>query len=289
MKSEIDKTVSNYKQYLTHVGYKKGTVNMLPSCLKELLLKTPKSIDNITSEDILKHVEYLHNRPNKRRDGGLSESYINHHIYSLKLFFEWQLRIGNLTQNVMSGLEFKTPEQKQRIVLTQEEIKKLYKACETYQEKAVLHLCYGCGLRRTEAESLNLKDLHFRAELLYVREGKNSKRRVVPLPKNIGKELKEYVFKERFTNRNETSFLLNKRGFRMRGSSYNLILKNLLEKAQITKQASLHNLRHSIATHLLEQGLSVEYVRDFLGHKYLESTQVYIRVKNSEIWSWNSI
>ena len=83
--------------------------------------------------------------------------------------------------------------------------------------------------------------------------------------------------------------MTNRTHKRIRGSSYNSILKKLLERAGIQKEITLHCLRHSIATHLLESGLSVEYVRDFLGHKHLESTQIYTRVKNKQLWNLNSI
>jgi len=186
-------------------------------------------------------------------------------------------------------LEFKKPTTKPREVLSTEEIKQLYEATETLKEKAVLSIFYGCGLRRTEGEKLNLKDIHFRSGILYVREGKGSKRRIIPMNEKVNQDLKNYVLKERFAKQNETAFICNRIGTRTSGSSYNNILKKLLEKAGIKKEITLHCLRHSIATHLLESGLSVEYVRDFLGHKHLESTQIYTRVKNKQLWNLNNI
>lgn len=278
-----------FKTHLERLGYSKTSINMLPSCLKEFLEFTAKSIQEIESKDITNYHFYLQERPNKRRTGGLSESYINHHLYALKLFFGWQQEKGAITENPISSLEFKTPTSKPREVLTALEIKELFTVCESLKERAVLALFYGCGLRRSEGEKLNLKDIHFRSNILYVREGKGNKRRAVPLSPQVKIELWNYATKERETRENETAFITNRIQKRATGSSYNKILKTILERTGIKKEITLHCLRHSIATHLLESGLSVEYVRDFLGHQHLESTQIYTRVKNRQLWNLNSI
>lgn len=262
---------------------------MLPNCVAEFLEFTKNPIHQIQSKDITNYHRYLQERPNRRRAGGLSESFIHHHIYSLKLFFAWQIETGKLAENPISSLEFPSPRSKAREVLTAEEIKALYEATETLKEKAVLSLFYGCGLRRTEGEKLDLKGIHFRSNLLYVREGKGSKRRAVPLSEKVKQDLKSYALKERNPKGNEMAFITNKIGKRTSGNSYNNILKSILERTENKKEITLHSLRHSIATHLLENGLSVEYIRDFLGHKHLESTQIYTRIKNKQLWNLNSI
>jgi integrase/recombinase XerD len=142
-------------------------------------------------------------------------------------------------------------------------------------------LFYSCGLRRSEAEALNLRDIHFKSCLLYVREGKGAKRRSVPLTKKVSDDLLYFFSIERKDIKTDTqAFIVNRLGRRMSGSGYNIIFKELLAKSKISDlkpETSLHHLRHSIATHLLESGLSIEYVRDFLGHRHLESTQVYTK------------
>jgi integrase/recombinase XerD len=276
--------VQRFRNHLERLGYSKGSCQMLPDCVKAFLEFTAKPLATITPLDIVNFREHLQERPNKRRPGALSESFINHHIYSLKLFFGWQIERGDLLENPMSSLEFPTPNHKPRTILTQVEIKALYAVTESFKERAVLSLFYGCGLRRTEAERLNLKDLYFRSNLLYVRAGKGDKRRVVPLSEKVKEDLKNYAFYERKPNRDQEAFIINATGTRTTGNTFNRLLKRLLVRTDIDKQISLHSLRHSIATHLLEGGLSVEYVRDFLGHKHLESTQIYTRVNNSQLY-----
>jgi integrase/recombinase XerD len=131
---------------------------------------------------------------------------------------------------------------------------------------------------------LNSTDINFKGQLLYVRSGKGKKRRVVPLTEQVKTDLQNYYLYERslyvkqITRDNQYAFVLNNWGDRMLGYAYWKRLKYLVQLAELPEQISLHHLRHSIATHLLESGLSIEQVRDFLGHRYLESTQIYTRI-----------
>jgi integrase/recombinase XerD len=279
------KTIEDFRAYLMQIGYKKGTQTMLPICLNEFLNFVNKSVSSIDKTDILSYYEYIKNRPNKRRPGALSESMVNHHVFSLKIFFSFQMEIGKITVNPMDSLTFPRPKSKAREILTPEEITHLFDNCETHREKAVLSIFYGLGLRRSEGENLLLEDVNFKTSLLVVREGKGKKRRVIPMNKAISESLKNYVLKERKATSDTKTFFTSRIGLKMSGNALNKILKQLLERAGIEKEISLHCLRHSIATHLLENGLSLEYVRDFLGHQHLETTQIYTRVKNKQLWN----
>ncbi len=274
--------VDEFKNYLQRLGYGTSSVKMLPNLLKDFLHFTSKPVTIITSNDIIYYHQHLKLRPNKRSSTALSESYITHHIYSLKLFFAWQQEIGFIEENPLSVLSFKSPKSKRREVLNLAEIKQLYKVARSHKERAVLSIFYGCGLRRSEGEALNLKDVFFAKDLLIVRKGKGNKRRAVPMSSGVKTDIENYVLKQRIST---ADFLIgNKVGRRMSGNSYNALLKKMLSRTSIQKTITLHCLRHSIATHLLESGLPVEYVREFLGHKHLESTQVYTRVKEDQIF-----
>ncbi len=190
----------------------------------------------------------------------------------------------------MSSLSIKLEMSNEREVLEKEEISGLYTVCKDEQERAILGLFYGCGLRRKEAEMLNLRDVDFRGSWLYVRSGKGKKRRVIPLASSLVIDFKKYVYDQRPLQQTERTkavdqkaFMLNKAGRRMKGGSYWKYFKRLLKKSKVKKVVSLHNLRHSIASHLLESGMSIEEVRDFLGHDHLETTQIYTRVKTEQL------
>ena len=280
----MEKIINHFKIHLERLGYSKTSLYMLPRCVKEFLeVQQVKALSTITPVQIQKHHEYLQTRPNKRRPGGLSESHINHHVYALKTFFKWLEANGEIQINPISSLVFPSPKTKPREILTQSEIRKLYETCENYRERAILSVYYGCGLRRTEGIKLDLKDVHFRTGLLYVREGKGAKRRVVPMSKQVQDDLKTYTYKERKAQPGETALLVGHTGMRMSGDRAGKILKMLLEKAEINREITLHSLRHSIATHLLEAGLDVENVREFLGHSHLESTQIYTRISKQQL------
>jgi integrase/recombinase XerD len=274
--------LEQFTAYLQQIGYSKGSRYQLPSCAKEFLEAADKPFSAITQSDILDFYAYLQTRPLKRREGALSEAMINHYVTSLKTFFSWLEQTQQIKYNPISNIKFKRPQGNPREPLSQQEIKRLFGSAATAKERAVLHLFYSCGLRRTEAENLDTSDIHFSKNLLYVREGKGAKRRAVPINEKVKKELENYCSNER-PKINEEAFMLNSANGRMRGGSYNKKLKEIIGRAGIEKQATLHHLRHSIATHLLENGLSIEFVRDFLGHSRLEATQIYAKVRTAQL------
>ena len=129
-----------------------------------------------------------------------------------------------------------------------------------------------------EGEQIDITDLHLRSGILYVREGKGRKRREVPVSERVIEDFKNYLYQERsdyLTDRGEQAFLLNHNGKRMRAQQCRRRLKVMIKKAGLPADISLHSLRHSVATHLLQNGMAIEFIRDFLGHKYLETTQIY--------------
>lgn len=260
---------------------------MLPACVREFIEHQQiTDIVQVEQQKVKHFYEYLQTRPLKKRSGALSEMMISHYVYALKTFFSWLEITEQIYYNPISGMKFKRAKQNVREPLTTDEIKRLFEAAGSLKERALLHVFYSCGLRRSEGEALNIQDIHFKGQLLFVREGKCAKRRVVPVTERVSKELEDYYLHERCNStvknvKDMQAFILNKRGRRMKGDGYNKILKSLIEKTRnaelITHHCTLHHLRHSIATHLLQSGMSMEYVRDFLGHSFLETTQLYAK------------
>lgn len=275
--------------YLKTLGYSDSTVNQLPRHVKEFLYRQEKYRDRITTisaGDILNHYEYLQTRPSQTKPGGLSSSMISSHIFALRIFFKWLEETGVITSNPISGLNFPNPEYNHRTALTKEEIQQLYEATETYRDRAMLGIFYGCGLRRSEGEKLNTEDIKLKEKILIVREGKGQKRRVIPLAEGVKKDFENYYNQERskYNFKEESAFMLNNKGRRMNRDNYVWRLKYLLKKSGIKQSVCLHQLRHSIATHLMEQGMSLEKVRDFLGHKHIDTTQRYTHVNQLKLF-----
>lgn len=283
--------LTGYSRHLERVGYNPCTIKTLPSPVREFFYHLEQSgirnIEQVTPKVITEYYRRLRERPCHGRPGTLSDSMVHGHIWALRIFFSLMLSEDRIMVDPLSLLSFLSPQKQQREILTREEIEKLYKASETLLDKAILGLFYGCGLRKSEVEALNIRDINFRGRLLYVRSGKGKRRRVVPVTGKATEDLKKYYLQERIRMLRKSSdperakaFILNSHGGRMLGQSFWRRLRYLVLKAGIENpgRITLHSLRHSISTHLLAGGLSVEQVRDFLGHTNIESTQIYIRI-----------
>ena len=149
-------------------------------------------------------------------------------------------------------------------------------------------MAYGCGLRVNEISQLNKEDLRLTENLIIVQKGKNSKRRLVPINDKISKELHFFLSAE-ITN--EKAVFLNSKGRRMQEWTLNSILKKLIKRTNFGNQMTteelnkigIHSLRHSIATHLLENGMKLEQVQTFLGHSHIESTEIYTHITQNQL------
>ena len=267
--------LSDFAIYLEATGFRPSTRKMAYSCVERFLVwLQPQTPLTVTLKQLKAWHEHLQERPNLRRGGGLSARMIRHYLYSLRLFYNYLEQIGKLKSNPMSVYPMPIVPNSKRNILSLSEIKRLYAACESPGDTAMLHIYYGLGLRRSEGVALLTQDLDLETGLLYVRRGKGGRWRAVPMSERIRKELSEYLATRQ--NVGQKGFLLSKKGRALSGSNANRRLKTLLEKAGLPTDISLHSLRHSIASHLLQSGLSMEEVRRFLGHNHLETTQIYL-------------
>jgi len=275
--------IPDFTAWLGQLGYGESTRHMLPACVRDFLQQQQiTDIRYIEPQQVRDFYTWLPTRPLKKRSGALSEMMIHHYVYALKTFFTWLEITGQMEYNPISGLVFRRPAQNVRLPLSTEEIGQLFTAATGLKERALLHLFYSCGLRRSEGEALNTADVHFKVQLLYVRAGKGAKRRVVPMPVAVASDLETYWLQERCGQTvkkvsDQDAFMLNRVGGRMSGAGYNTLFKALASRADLSPEITLHHLRHSIATHLLQSGMPLEQVRDFLGHYFLETTQLYAR------------
>ena len=293
----------SFREWLDILGYAQSTVYGLPNAIRELLhWMEQQDYNHITQLDTPLIRDYYHQlktRGNQRRGGGLSNAYLNKHLQALYKFTEYLRQSGRLTLPNL-GIEWEADDSSEIIWLTQEEIKALYAATYGYNEgnhlamlnprdRAILTVFYGCGLRRNEGYSLDLSDINFDRQILHVRKGKNNKERLVPFNRTNSRYLQEYVYDARpklVKDNTQDAFFISQRGTRMNGMSMALRLRLLQQRSENTslqeKDVRLHVLRHSIATHLLQNGMELEKISRFLGHSSLESTQVYTHLAGIE-------
>ena len=276
----IKNTINDFRRELLNLGYSKTVVDNYPKYAQNLLDYTKENPLKISETHIKNYYEYLKTKVSRITKKAISESHIYSQLLAIKLYFEYLERTKTIKRNPYN-LRIKQTTKNERIIFTQEEIQTLYLACQNITETTIVHLCYGCGLRRNEVELLTVKDINFEQKLLFIRKGKGKKRRVIPLTETIIKDLKEYfTATEIIRNNNEESFLININGSKMKGNNVYNLFKRILKRTQSLNPENycLHSLRHSIATHLLENEMSIEMVRDFLGHSQLVSTQIYTRI-----------
>lgn len=294
--------IASFKEWLQTIGYNQQTVYQLPNHIQELLhyaeSKGYSGLYQINNDLIKAHYYQLKERSNKRRTGGLSNSYLNKHLQAYHKFSDYLRQNGRLQ---LPKLDIQTEEDNSEVtdILTQEEIKQLYEITNLqYEQKkndkgivyyeamqlrdrAMLSIFYGCGLRRNEVVHLDISDIHFEKSLLHVRKGKGYKERTIPITKQGLQHLQHYLYDARpyFCNDKNEAFFVTQSGRRLGGQQMLLRLKILVQltgnAALQQKDIHLHTLRHSIATHLLQNGMRLEKIKDFLGHSSLDSTQIY--------------
>lgn len=279
----------DFERWLRAIGYAESTVYGSVRYLRDFLEwiePTPvKEINQITPEVIRTYHRYLQQRANRRQAGSLSENYIVSNINALKRFSRYLQETGRATLEV--NLQLNVIAMETKTILSMKEIRSLYRACSNdilgIRDRAILGIYYGCGLRRSEGLALNTSDLQLKEKRLYVRKGKNYKERYVPMTERVKEDLENYLYVARekilsFKNIREDALLLSMQVKPLCGNALIKRIHKLAEVAGIEKETGLHTLRHSIATHLLQSGMTLEEVSQFLGHASLESTQIYTHV-----------
>jgi integrase/recombinase XerD len=273
----MENHILDYKKTLQTLGYSQSAIKNYPKYVENLLNYLNLEPQKIETQHLEAYHNYLKEKPNLRTKKNISQSHIYSQLLAIKIYF-YELETSQIIKKNPYTLKVKQIKYQERKHFTWEQIKNLYKSCQTLKETIIIHLCYGCGLRRNEVQNLNQKDIYFDEKLIYIRSGKGKKRRVVPVTSTIIKDLKEYD--KIYNLDNQEAYLMGERGKRMHATTIYNIFKRILKRSNISQkeQYCLHSLRHSIATHLLENEMSIEMVRDFLGHSQLGTTQIYTRI-----------
>jgi integrase/recombinase XerD len=283
-----------YRQYLNTIGHSAlGVLIKYRYLLKFLEYLETEGIEKpeeVQSHHIIAYHDKIKTNTSRKTYEAIAIKTLQQQMRSVELFFIMLQDTGQLITNPFSALKFTYPKKYcERMVLAQQEIQQLYSVCQGFTERAILSLGYGCGLRVSEIVALNIEDIKLREQILIVKRGKGNKRRVIPLSNTVKQDLYNYFYYERPATLAlpEIAFVLHSQGGRMKKYTYNKILKRLVKRTGNEtikqKQISMHTLRHSIATHLLEQGMDVEQVRQFLGHAELETTEIYTHISQTQL------
>ncbi|MEX0920875.1 MAG: site-specific tyrosine recombinase/integron integrase [Candidatus Pacearchaeota archaeon] len=176
----------------------------------------------------------------------------------------------------------KRPRKEKRIpaVLTKDEVKTLLNSVKNKKSKLMLSLIYACGFRVSELVSLKVKDLNFEENIGHVVQSKGRKDRIFNIPSSLKKDLLKHAEEQK--EKGEEYFFSGLKG-RMSERNIQKILKKYLKKSGIKKDVHPHTLRHSFATHLLENGVDIRKIQELLGHADLSTTQIYTHISNEEL------
>ncbi len=201
----------------------------------------------------------------------ISPSSLSSRISAIKFFFE------NILQQ---KIYLKHPKRNKTLpeILTPNEVKKMIEITENIKHKLILKMLYGCGLRVSEVVNLKKKDIDFSEKLIHIKLSKGKKDRFVKLPESLIEDLKNYC---RLFN-DEVLFPSN-RGGKLTTATIQAIVENSAKKVKIKKEVYPHLLRHSFATHLLEQGTDLRIIQKLLGHSDIKTTQIYTHISQASI------
>ena len=293
---EINK---QYTTWLDTLGFSNGVVAdynyRVRDFLEWLETQSVNQINQLKQKHVTNYFSYLETRPNKRIKGALlSVSHLNHNFIAVDKLLEFLHGQGMQNTPVPTNYRMRV-DKDERIrkieILTKEQIKTLHSEIENtypkltfsqreqkhYQLKLIFTLHYACGLRLTEGAKVRFQDIDFERRTVFVEKGKNYKDRIIPMSTGVYNGLQDYIYN--FRNKLK---LPHNRLFVHGENMLNKSIKHLqsvCEDEKIKqKRLSMHVLRHSIATHLLQNGMSIENISQFLGHSSLESTQIYTHV-----------
>jgi len=282
---------SRVNEFIMYLAVERGLAqNTLESYGRDLR-QFQKYLDN-SQIDIVKNsdrdniLSYLGSLQSK----GRSVSTISRNLASIKSFYQYMVRERHLDKDPAINLESPKPEKKLPKILTINEVEELLRQPDILlpsglRDKAMLELLYATGIRVSELTNLNISDVNL--DMGYIKcYGKGSKERIVPLGSIAARCVQEYTAKGRtklVRSYEEPSLFVNHHGKRLTRQGFWKIIKKYALEASIMKAITPHTLRHSFATHLLENGADLRSVQEMLGHADISTTQIYTHVTKNRL------
>ena len=262
---EFENVVRKLDQQVTLRGQSKSTLNNYTRRIALCVLNFGRLPEQIDPEEINEYLAGLARDPKSP-----SRSSFKHMVYGLRYYF----RLMGMNKNAIALPSLKK-ETKLPVILNHQELKELFAAPTLLKHRIVLTLIYSAGLRGQEVINLKISDVDFGRKTIHIRQSKFKKDRIVPLADSMAIGLKKYLAAE-----NPHIWMFNGKEADGRYSTKGLswVMRESLKKTSISKEVSLHSLRHSYATHLLEQGINIVTLKVLLGHASIITTMIYLHV-----------
>ena len=260
------KTLKKLETELRIRGFSDNTIKTYLSNNRLFLEYIKKDPKDINEDDIKNYFSFLNKNKISNKTLGLKKAAL--------IFFYKEI----LNKNIIN---FKTPRAEKKIpeVLTKEEIKALINATKNLKSKLIIKFLYSTGLRVSELINLRLKDLSIDKKEGWVRKGKGSKDRFFKLSDLLIEDLKKYIL----TLDNKEEFLFPGKNKTLTPRNIQKIIERATKKADIKKKVSPHKLRHSFATHLLDNGIDIRLIQELLGHSSISTTEIYTHVSKEQL------
>ena len=270
LKKEKKEKAAQFSRWLKSKRNSDNTIKTYTDALKSFLLfYNSKPIEDITNADLITYNnDYI-------LKNNLSSSYQNQIVNAVKLFFR------TVENKVMNEELIHRPKGEKKLpnVLSKEEVKEILESINNIKHKSMLSLIYACGLRRSELLNLKINQVDSNRNLLIIKQSRGKKDRIIPLSDKMLKMLREY-----YKIHKPKEFLFEgQSGGKYSEKSLSSVLDRALEDTKINKPVSLHWLRHSYATHLLEAGTDLRYIQELLGHNSSKTTEIYTHVSTKNI------
>lgn len=267
---ENNDTVLQMKQELKLKGYSNKTIKAYISHIKRFDNFIKKDLNSIDTDDIKKYILFLLDQKEA------SHSFINQAISSIK--FLWQ-KVLHKSDNI-SLLSRPKKEKKLPNVLSKQEAKDILDSVKNEKHKTLLYLTYSAGLRVSEVVRLQLDDIDSKRMLIRIRQGKGRKDRYTILSELALKQMRKYflIYKPE-----KWLFPGIKKENHLSERSVQRIFEQACKDAKIKRKVSIHSLRHSFATHLLESGTDLRYIQELLGHNSSKTTEIYTHVSKKNL------
>ena len=243
-------------------GYSDKTIKSYTYCINRFLKHTNKSLNKISKKDVRLFLEGL-------SENNRAGNTMNLYHMAIRFLFE-----EVLDKRIWIDIKYSKIPEKIPVVISKEEIKELFNAIENPKHKLMIQMMYSAGLRVSELINLKVDDLEIGKGYGFVRKGKGNKDRIFIIANALKENIKKFIESKK---PNEFNCLFTS----VKGRKYNIssprqIIRKALKSAGINKNISCHTLRHSFATHLIENGYSISEVQALLGHKSPETTFIYV-------------
>lgn len=256
------------QEFMRLSGYSKRTIKAYSDCILILERELSKKVEDIGKDEFRSFLDKLLAK-------GYSGQTINQYHCAYKLIKKEVYG----ERGVKIDFPFSKKAKRLPVILSREEMERIIEATRNYKHRAMIALAYGSGLRVSEVVELKVADVDLIELVVYIREAKGKKDRISVFPKRLRLEIKELM-----AGKSGNDYLFSsERGGKLSIRTAQLVFKKSLRLAKIDKKASFHSLRHSFATHLLENGTDVRYVQELLGHANIRTTQVYTQVTNPNL------